>query len=51
MALNLAGGRAALPALHDKAEDREPHGVAESTQLLGMTFKIGRHELLLTNSK
>jgi hypothetical protein len=50
MTLDPAGGSAALPALDDKAENREPHRVAESTQLLGMAFQLGRHEVLLTNS-
>ena len=46
-----ARGDAALPALHDETEDREPHGVTERTELLGVAFQLGWHPLLLTNSK
>jgi hypothetical protein len=43
MGLNLPSGGAALPALNHETEDREPHRVAECTELLGVAFQFGWH--------
>ena len=44
---------AAVPlvaALHDEAQDREPHRMAERAELLGVAFEFRGHAILLTFS-
>ncbi|MEY4547080.1 MAG: hypothetical protein RL685_3275 [Pseudomonadota bacterium] len=49
MGLDLTRGGAPFAALDHEAQDREPHGMPESTELLGMVFQLGRHDAISAN--
>jgi hypothetical protein len=51
MALDVTRGGTSTAGLHDEAQHLEPHGMAECAQLLGMTFELRGHHLVLTFSK
>ena len=51
MRLDLARRSAAFSPLNDEAENGQPHGMAESAELLSMTIEFRGHEILLINSK
>jgi hypothetical protein len=49
--LNVACGDALWASLDDEAEDLQADGMAERAELLGVTFELRGHDLLLVFSK